>query len=147
MHAKTLIAIVFVLVTGTLWSQGQPNLLQKYVKEWCEDPFLENAGISIYVYDLNANKVMAKRNPTMSLVPASTMKVVTTASALEILGQSYRFKTRIQYTGEIDSAGVLHGDLIIKGGADPSLGSGYYPNFNADFMAQWTEAIKAGHYT
>src|SRR5690606_39252141 len=99
--------------------------LQKYAESWVQDPVLTSAGISIYVYDLNKNLVLAEINPNLSLVPASTMKLVTTASALEILGSGYRFKTRIQYTGKVDSAGVLHGNIYILGGSDPSLGSGY----------------------
>ncbi len=51
------------------------------------------------------------------------MKVVTTISALNLLGANYKYKTFIQYDGTISSDSVLNGNLYIKGTGDPSLGS------------------------
>lgn len=56
------------------------------------------------------------------LVPASNMKVITTGTALTRLGGDYRWETGIGYSGTV-SDGVLHGDLYIIGGADPTLAS------------------------
>jgi len=56
-------------------------------------------------------------------IPASTIKAITGFSVLDILGPNYKFKTPIQYSGEILADGNLTGDLIITGGGDPSLGS------------------------
>ena len=61
-------------------------------------------------------------NPLRKLVPASNTKLVTTGLALSRLGASYRFATRIGYAGEIRN-GVLHGDLYIIGGGDPTIGA------------------------
>ena len=132
------------LITWTSIAQEEKpnNTLQMFLERWKEDVIFRNAGISVYVYDLNRHSAVAYESPRLSLVPASTMKVVTTASALEILGSGYRFKTRIQYTGEIDSNGVLNGNIYIKGGGDPSLGSGYYKSYNADYLEKWVKAVK-----
>ncbi len=108
------------------------------------DPELKNVAFSFQALDLGSGKVIAEYQPAMSLVPASVMKLVTTAVAIDVLGSSFRFETVLQYTGHIDTAGVLHGDLIIRGGGDPTLGSRYYPE-NADFLSKWSEAVeKAG---
>lgn len=56
------------------------------------------------------------------LLPASNMKLVTTALALHSLGPDYRYETRLGYTGEI-TGGILKGDLYIIGGGDPTTGS------------------------
>ncbi len=56
------------------------------------------------------------------LIPASNMKLVTTALALHSLGPDYRYETRLGYSGRIED-GTLLGDLYIIGGGDPTLGS------------------------
>jgi D-alanyl-D-alanine carboxypeptidase/D-alanyl-D-alanine-endopeptidase (penicillin-binding protein 4) len=80
----------------------------------------------------------------MSLVPASTTKLITTASALEILGGNTRFSTQILYSGTIDTINrVLNGDIIIKGGGDPCLGADRYSRHYGDFIKNWALKIKA----
>lgn len=55
-----------------------------------------------------------------SLQPASTMKLLTTLAGLELLGPTWRGRTRLLATGRIEQ-GVLHGDLVLEGGADMDL--------------------------
>ena len=57
-------------------------------------------------------------------MPASNMKLVTLAVAAERLGWDFTFETTIVSTGAVDADGVLHGDLVLRGSADPSLGVG-----------------------
>ncbi len=75
------------------------------------------------------------------LVPASTLKAITTATANEILGNNFRFQTELQITGKVDENGKLNGNVIIRGGGDPTLGaSGISRTF-----AIWKDALeKAG---
>ena len=67
-------------------------------------------------------------NPDLALTPASIQKAITTATALQILGPDYRFRTRLYRSGE---------DLIIRGGGDPLLAS---TSVNAEFTA-WHQAL------
>lgn len=57
------------------------------------------------------------------LIPASTMKVITTATAIELLGPDYRFVTELQTAGTLSEEGVLEGALVVRGGGDPTLGA------------------------
>jgi len=86
-------------------------------------------------------------NCTNALVPASNMKVVTTGLALNRLGSSYRWETKIGYSGSVEE-GVLHGDLYIVGGADPTLGSKVsFATPLTDTFAKWADIIsEAGIY-
>src|SRR5574337_266235 len=62
-----------------------------------------------------------------SVMPASTMKILTTGAALGLLGPDFRYATNIEYSGKFDSLnGIVHGDLYIHGSGDPTLDSKYF---------------------
>ncbi len=84
------------------------------------DSVLKNASFAYLIYDATSDSILAERNPDLSLVPASTIKLFTTAAALEILGPGAHFGTRLLYDGEIENS-ILKGNLIIKGGGDPTF--------------------------
>ncbi len=62
-------------------------------------------------------------NADTRFTPASTLKLLTTAAALETMGPDYRFQTRLYAQTLPDENGVLKGDLYLQGGGDPTLGS------------------------
>lgn len=110
-----------------------------------KDRALKNAGIAFYAVDLSSKEVLAKHNQNLALAPASTQKLITTATTLEVLGANYRFKTKIEYTGNIDTTKrVLHGNLIIRGGGDPTLGSKYFTSSinKYSFLDKWASSVK-----
>ena len=76
--------------------------------------------LSIYVRDLNAVEPMLQHNVDVMRSPASTIKLVTTFSALKQLGPNYTWRTEAWVRGEIED-GILHGDLVLKGYGDPFL--------------------------
>ena len=78
--------------------------------------------ISYEVVDLKSGEVVAAQNPELCATPASVTKIITTATALELLGGDFQFSTYIETNGTIEN-GILNGDLIIRGEADPTLGS------------------------
>jgi D-alanyl-D-alanine carboxypeptidase/D-alanyl-D-alanine-endopeptidase (penicillin-binding protein 4) len=80
----------------------------------------------------------------LALSPASNLKLITTAAGLETLGKNYRFKTYLAYDGHIDfDKKILFGNLIIKGGGDPTLGSKYFSETqDAAFFNQWAEFLR-----
>ena len=81
-----------------------------------------HATISYEVVDLKSGEVVAAQNPELCATPASVTKIITTATALELLGGDFQFSTYIETNGTIENS-ILNGDLIIRGGADPTLGS------------------------
>jgi len=64
------------------------------------------------------------RNETLPLIPASNMKLVVAAVALEVLGEDHRFSTSV--LGEVDAAGVVNGNLYLVGGGDPVLSTDWW---------------------
>lgn len=101
-----------------------------------------SASVSLMLIDFITGETLDDYHPDMRLCPASVWKVVTTTAALDILGPDFRFRTVLATLGNIEN-GVLHGDLLLIGGGDPSLGSRHYPNGMDNMLAQWTDAVRA----
>ncbi|NOU01775.1 MAG: D-alanyl-D-alanine carboxypeptidase/D-alanyl-D-alanine-endopeptidase [Gallionella sp.] len=78
------------------------------------------SSIGIVVKETNASKTILDINGSQAMNPASTMKLLTTFSALEILGPAYRWKTEAYLDGKLEN-GVLQGNLVFKGYGDPKL--------------------------
>ncbi|MCF8223368.1 MAG: D-alanyl-D-alanine carboxypeptidase/D-alanyl-D-alanine-endopeptidase [Bacteroidales bacterium] len=132
---------VILLICFLLNTAGVAQI-EDHINNFVNDSSFRNAGISICFREVNSGEVLAEHNKEMSLVSASVMKLVTTASALEILGPDFRFTTRIGYAGRLtNNNSVLEGAVIIKGGADPCLMSGYFPGHYDNTIEEWAEAI------
>ena len=76
--------------------------------------------LGVLVQEVGDSKPLLALNPELPFNPASTMKLVTSNAALELLGPVHTWKTRAYATGR-QTGEVLQGDLIIKGGGDPKL--------------------------
>lgn len=100
---------------------------QTYLNDWTSNEDLKNASISFTAVDIEKNTVYAQFDKDRSLIPASSLKIITTGTSIALLGKDFNFKTKIGYTGNIEK-GQLMGDLHIIGGGDPSLGSPYMKN-------------------
>ncbi len=78
--------------------------------------------VAASIHRTTDNKPMLSFNSDKSVNSASTMKLITTATALSVLGEDFRFITDVGYTGQISNH-VLTGDLVILPSGDPSFGS------------------------
>ncbi|WP_166366619.1 D-alanyl-D-alanine carboxypeptidase/D-alanyl-D-alanine endopeptidase [Pseudomonas akapageensis] len=81
---------------------------------------LQDSALSLVMLPLNGPGTPTVYNADVSVNPASTMKLVTTYAALEMLGPTHQWKTEF-YTDGTLSNGVLQGNLYLKGGGDPKL--------------------------
>ena len=90
------------------------------VQEALQKAKLQNNALSLVMIPLNGPGTATVFNADVSVNPASTMKLVTTYAALEMLGPNHQWKTEF-YTDGTLSGGVLRGNLYLKGGGDPKL--------------------------
>lgn len=81
---------------------------------------IESNALSVVLLPLNASAAPTFINADISINPASTMKLVTTYAALELLGPNHQWKTEFYADGPIEN-GTLNGNLYLKGGGDPKL--------------------------
>ena len=102
--------------------------------QWAVDEILGKEHVTVTIRNRENGDVVYDFRGQHPMRPASNMKLVSGAAALAILGESYRFKTEILVDGNVEN-GVLHGNLYIKGGGDPTL--------NEEAFIQFAEEIKA----
>ena len=117
--------------------------LNSVLEEWKNDKDLKNASIGFCVINAGTSEQVAEYNSRQLLVPASTLKIVTTSAALNLLGPNYRYETRIYYSGDYNkTSGVLNGDLIIAGSGDPTLQSDNFVKDNSLVTDKWAKILK-----
>lgn len=110
-----------------------PESLRQRLDLLLTHPLLKKSQVGLMVYDLTADSALYCYQERQTLRPASTMKVVTSITALDKLGDSHQFKTRLMYTGKIEEH-TLTGDLYCVGGFDP--------RFNSDDMRSFVESLR-----
>lgn len=85
-----------------------------------------NSRVSFQVRNMKSGKLVCGLNAAGMRSLASNTKIFTTATTLARLGSSRGFTTRLFAVGRIDKHGTLHGNLFLKGGGDPALGTGAF---------------------
>lgn len=110
------------------------------ITEFVNSDNLTQASVGFLVKDITNGKVVAHYQENTDRNPASVTKIITTASAMEMLTDTFRFKTNIEYCGTISDS-ILHGDLYIRGGGDPTLGSAHAP-VTCDFFSEALIALQ-----
>ncbi len=100
--------------------------LQRDLGDIFNDPNFSNAFWGVCIQSLETGQYYFRLNDARSFLPASNLKLFTAAEALSTLGPDFRYTTELLTTSKI-SDHSLHGDLIIRGSGDPTLGA-----FNLD---------------
>ena len=94
---------------------------------------LESTKIGVQVAELPGGQLVYRRNSQLSFIPASNMKLLVMAAALEMLGENYSFQTKIALNGE---------DLVIIGSGDPTIGSIRVSKDPMFHFRQWVNQLK-----
>ncbi len=120
--------------------------LRAAIDELFSDPRFASAELSIGVValdgqDSSRDALLYARNMHGKLVPASTMKLFTTAAALEFLSPEFQFQTRIEAGGPIAGQTLL-GDLIIRGSGDPTISARHHNMSPYTVFRAWAQSIR-----
>ncbi|MBY0244180.1 MAG: D-alanyl-D-alanine carboxypeptidase/D-alanyl-D-alanine-endopeptidase [Sphingobacteriaceae bacterium] len=137
--------ISFLLVFGLQNFAIAQTTAQSLAKNFAileQDKQNKYATTSICILDAQTGKVIFAKNENIGIAPASTLKVITAASALAILGEKFTYQTTLAHSGNIEN-GVLKGDIYIVGSGDPTLGSHRYEGNNEkSILSKWVKAIQ-----
>lgn len=135
----TFVLLSFSLLLISLSLNAQPgDALRKFLSQ----DHLKHAAIGLKIIDLSSGNIVMEHNGNTSFTPGSTMKIVTSATALDVLGSNFKFETQLFYEGTI-SQGILNGNLIIQGAGDPTLGSDFLSQDITTVYNQFYQAIAA----
>jgi D-alanyl-D-alanine carboxypeptidase/D-alanyl-D-alanine-endopeptidase (penicillin-binding protein 4) len=121
---------------------SRPETLVQKINYLISDPELFNAQIGVYIESVDRGDVLFALNEHKVFIPASNMKLFTTASALLRFGPAFRFQTGI-YAGGAVRKNILEGNLIIKGSGDPSLAPRFSDGDSRKFFRSWADSLKA----
>ena len=116
-----------VFFVSVSYSQTVSQKLQKAWQQFESDSQLKHAISSLYVIDAKTGQVVFDKNSQIGLAPASTQKIITAATAFELLGKDYRYKTKLGYEGKIEKDKLI-GNIVVVGSGDPSFGSWRWNN-------------------
>lgn len=123
---------------GDSASAIKPAFLDNFINNSC----LRHASVGVLVMDAVSGGVVMEHQPDHTLVPASLQKLLTSAAALQTFGASHTFETRVLYRGTVDSAGTLHGDVILRGGGDPTFCSPRFADHYGEAMRRCAMALR-----
>jgi D-alanyl-D-alanine carboxypeptidase/D-alanyl-D-alanine-endopeptidase (penicillin-binding protein 4) len=88
----------------------------------------------LLIADAETGEMLYEQNAAKYFVPASNMKLFTTALALDKLGTEFRFHTTLESTGVVTPEGELSADLVLVGRGDPNLSNRKFPfNLKEEF--------------
>jgi D-alanyl-D-alanine carboxypeptidase/D-alanyl-D-alanine-endopeptidase (penicillin-binding protein 4) len=99
---------------------GAEGALPTPVSRALERAGLPRQALGVVVRELGARQSLLELQAEQEFAPASLMKLVTTAAALDLLGPAYTWRTQVLTTGALHGD-VLEGDLVLRGGGDPRL--------------------------
>lgn len=114
--------LTLTFIFGQLHAQSITDKLSKAWTIFEEDAQLKSGIASLYVIDAETGKVVFDKNANIGLAPASTQKIITSASAYEVLGKDFTYTTSFAYAGQLNG-GRLNGNIYVRPSGDPTLGS------------------------
>ncbi|MCL5266738.1 MAG: D-alanyl-D-alanine carboxypeptidase/D-alanyl-D-alanine-endopeptidase [Bacteroidetes bacterium] len=126
-------------------SNVQPSsviMLRKELASRFHDPEFFNAFWGVKIQSLKTGEIIYRQNENKSFMPASNLKLYTTSAALTRLTPEFRYVTKLETNGTTE-AGVLNGNVYLKGSGDPTI-CGRYNGGNVILtFQQWADSLKA----
>ena len=126
--------ITLICICSLSRLQAQTDSIRYRLDSLVSSELLQYSQLGLMVYDLTADSVLYTYNARQTMRPASTMKLLTSVTALDVLGANYHFCTALYYTGSVRDS-VLTGDVFCVGGMDPL--------FDDDDMQAFAHSVRA----
>ncbi len=113
------VVVLFCLSANAIAGAAQITL-PAAVENLLQHRNLPAESLSIWIEDLDSGDVVLRFNEAVPRNPGSTIKLLTTLAAIDLLGPAYTWQTNVYALGDIDD-GRLDGDLLLVGNGDPFL--------------------------
>jgi D-alanyl-D-alanine carboxypeptidase/D-alanyl-D-alanine-endopeptidase (penicillin-binding protein 4) len=115
-----------LLLAAAARAEPDPSSLRKAVDAVLDRPALAPVSWGVEVRNVKTGAILYSRNGAKAFRPASILKLVTTAAALDAFGSDARLRTTVETAGRLDDGGRILGDVFLVGRGDPALGGGRY---------------------
>jgi D-alanyl-D-alanine carboxypeptidase/D-alanyl-D-alanine-endopeptidase (penicillin-binding protein 4) len=138
--------IALTLVLGevpALAGDPSPSRLRKAIEPILSQPDFAPAFWGIEVRSLKTGRALYVRNAEKAFHPASSMKLVTTAAALDAFGPDARIHTTVETAGRLDAFGRVLGDVYLVGRGDPNLSARFTPGRPPAAFEAMADALRA----
>jgi D-alanyl-D-alanine carboxypeptidase/D-alanyl-D-alanine-endopeptidase (penicillin-binding protein 4) len=126
------------LLAALLWQDGGPPVDGR-IEALLRRHGIDRSRASILVGPAGSRETLYACGADRRLIPASTVKLVTTAWALTTYGESSVFRTRLYVDGRIRE-GILEGDLVVRAGGDPNI-SGRFFEAPTSVFERWKKLL------
>lgn len=125
----------------------QVEALRQRLNALFNRPEFLGATWGVHVYSASREENLYSLNKNTLLVPASNMKLYTTAAALVKLGPAFRYETSLFRTGDVDASGAVNGSLVVRGSGDFSLSSRFHNGNTYKPFDDWIDEMKKAGIT
>lgn len=125
----TLFVLLFIALTSPLVGQSA-------IEAFINNPALRHASVGVSVVDINTGNSVVDYRAEKALTPASVLKVITSATAIDMLGENFRYKTQIALDANNPNR------ILVIGSGDPTLGSSAFEGNSTAFFTQTADALR-----
>jgi len=116
--------------------------LTEAIADTIETDTFAGAFWGLHIVNLRTGTVLYSRNADRNFVPASNVKLLTTAAGLERLGPDHRYVTKVYADGPVRN-GTLKGNLIVRGAGDPTIGGYEQRDAPTQVLRRWADSLRA----
>jgi D-alanyl-D-alanine carboxypeptidase/D-alanyl-D-alanine-endopeptidase (penicillin-binding protein 4) len=120
---------------------SKPLSLESAIRARLARSPLRGASVGVEIVSLTDGHTIFEKNPEVPLIPASTMKVLTSAAALDRLGPDWRYGTAVLAAAP-PKDGIIEGDLYVKGACQPDLVVERFPELAAGLAAAGVREVR-----
>jgi D-alanyl-D-alanine carboxypeptidase/D-alanyl-D-alanine-endopeptidase (penicillin-binding protein 4) len=119
-HGLVTAVLAAAFATGLPRAHAQAEVLPAPVAQALAKADIPESAAAFYVHEIGAERPLLAAGAGLPMNPASSIKLITTYAALELLGPAFQWVTEAYAAGAL-ADGVLEGDLVLKGRGDPKL--------------------------
>ncbi len=152
MDVKLTVAVLFLMFAAAVYGQEvQTDSVPKYsfatlpelwvqLDDMFNDPNFGDAHWGVVIQSLQTGEYFYKRNEDKLFIPASNLKLFTSAAALIKLTPDFTFETDVYTNGNIDGS-ILYGDIIVLGKGDPTISGRFNHNDAYKVFNAWADSL------
>ena len=140
--AAAAVLLSFAAAASPAASAADKLHLQRGLDAIVDAPRFAHAWWGVEVRSLRSGAIVYARNAERNVKPASTLKLVTTAAALDALGADARIRTTVETPGRLDGLGRIVGDVYLVGRGDPNLSGRFTEGRPTAVFEDMAEALR-----